>query len=177
MILSRVFCVTLTLPSLVKTCIARGIGVQTFAKDKNLGITTKKAAKPYSTNIISDHSNGLALDVWHLASVVKGHMGSLPVCITSRLSQGLWVEIVRDHLSIVRCLWGEQVPRNLLPEHRSGTIVKSMMCNAFCAAAAHDKPRQSEMPLKIDIRFACSHLCVCVCLFFNRNQSLYVIIN
>ena len=36
-----------------KPCFARGIGVQTFAKNKNLGITTKKAAKPYSTNIRS----------------------------------------------------------------------------------------------------------------------------
>ena len=161
MILSRVFCVTLTLPSLTKNpALLVALVCKHLPKTKTSESQPKKHQS--RTQQISDHSNGLALNVWHLASVVKGHMGSLPVCITSRLSQGLWVEIVRDHLSIVRCLWGEQVPRNLLSEHRSGTIVKSMMCNAFCAASAHDKPRQSEMPLKIDIRFACSHLCVCV---------------
>ena len=144
MILSRSFCVTLTIPyltvpSLVKTCITRGIGVQTFTKHTSESQPKKQQNR---TQQISDHSNGLPLNVWHLASVVKGHMGSLPVRITSRLSQGLWVEIVRDHLSIVRCLWGEQVPRNLLAKRRSGmmyslTIVKSIMCNAFCAACAH----------------------------------------
>mmetsp|Transcript_70254 Transcript_70254/g.86199 ORF Transcript_70254/g.86199 Transcript_70254/m.86199 type:complete len:401 (-) Transcript_70254:53-1255(-) len=59
----------------------------------------------------------LPLNVRHLATVIKGHMSGLPVGITSGLCQSLWVEVVLNDLALVRCLWGEQVPGNLLAMH------------------------------------------------------------
>ena len=46
--------------------------------------------------------------------MVKGHVGGLPVGISSRFGQSLRVDVVGHDLALVWRLRGEQVPRNLL---------------------------------------------------------------
>mmetsp|Transcript_15453 Transcript_15453/g.20905 ORF Transcript_15453/g.20905 Transcript_15453/m.20905 type:complete len:430 (-) Transcript_15453:20-1309(-) len=65
----------------------------------------------------SDDANGLALKVRHLAVMVEGQVGRLPVRIARVLRQGLRVHIVRHHLARVRRLGHEDVPRDLLAMH------------------------------------------------------------
>ena len=66
------------------------------------------------THQTAEHADGLSLNVWHLTSMVKGHVGGLPVGIFSGFGQSLRVEVVGHDLALVWRLWGEQVPRNLL---------------------------------------------------------------
>mmetsp|Transcript_22562 Transcript_22562/g.36870 ORF Transcript_22562/g.36870 Transcript_22562/m.36870 type:complete len:388 (+) Transcript_22562:207-1370(+) len=70
-----------------------------------------------------DDTNGLPLDVRHLATVVEGHMGGLPVGITSWLRESLRVEVVLNDLALVGCLGGEQVPWNLLAVDHLHTLL------------------------------------------------------
>mmetsp|Transcript_15387 Transcript_15387/g.29025 ORF Transcript_15387/g.29025 Transcript_15387/m.29025 type:complete len:374 (-) Transcript_15387:24-1145(-) len=62
----------------------------------------------------SNDSNGLSFNVRHLSTVIEGHVGRLPVGVARLLGQGLWVHVVLNHLPRVRCLWGEEVPWDLL---------------------------------------------------------------
>ena len=66
------------------------------------------------THPTAEHANGLSLNVWHLTSMVKGHVGGLPIGISSGFGQGLRVEVVGHNLALVWRFRGEQVPRNLL---------------------------------------------------------------
>ena len=59
-------------------------------------------------------TDGLTLDVGHLAIMVEGHMGGLPVGVTGVFRQGLRMLLVWHHLCRVRRLWGEEVPGDLL---------------------------------------------------------------
>eukprot|EP00438_Fugacium_kawagutii_P014449 Skav223496 [mRNA] locus=scaffold1160:63063:63722:+ [translate_table: standard] len=110
---------------------------------------------------MASDTNGLPLNVWHLASMVEGHVRGLPVGIASGFRQGLRVEVVLNHLACVWCLWGEQVPWNLL-QHS--------------VAALHNVQVNKEGPKTID---AMSHLSQMdanggkACEWHSMFQSLY----
>lgn len=61
-----------------------------------------------------DDPDRLALNVGHFASVVKGHMSGLPIGITCGLGQRLRMKVILNDLALVRRLWGEEIPGNLL---------------------------------------------------------------
>mmetsp|Transcript_22564 Transcript_22564/g.36878 ORF Transcript_22564/g.36878 Transcript_22564/m.36878 type:complete len:349 (+) Transcript_22564:168-1214(+) len=78
-----------------------------------------------------NHANGLSLNVWHLTSMVKGHVGGLPIGISSGFGQGLMVEVVGHNLALVWRFRGEQVPRNLLAMHH----LHALLLHSSCIAA------------------------------------------
>jgi hypothetical protein len=57
-----------------------------------------------------DDSNGLALDVWHLTTVVHDHVAGFPVHQWRLAGDGL----LADAAALVRSLRAEEVPRDLL---------------------------------------------------------------
>mmetsp|Transcript_64779 Transcript_64779/g.131664 ORF Transcript_64779/g.131664 Transcript_64779/m.131664 type:complete len:409 (+) Transcript_64779:194-1420(+) len=77
-----------------------------------------------------DDSNGLALNVRDLASMVEGHMSGFPVGISSGLCQGLWVKVIGNDLALVRSLRGKEVPWNLLAMHH----LHPLLLHGRCAA-------------------------------------------
>ena len=98
---------------LVVTHRRRGDGVQA---DLRRGLALLVRAR-------GDDADGLALDVGHLATMVKGHMASLPVGIAGVLRQGLRVKVILDDLALVRRLGCEQVPGDLLAVDHLGTLL------------------------------------------------------
>mmetsp|Transcript_39065 Transcript_39065/g.67622 ORF Transcript_39065/g.67622 Transcript_39065/m.67622 type:complete len:474 (+) Transcript_39065:97-1518(+) len=107
-----------------------------------------------------DDANGLALKVRHLATVVEGHVGRLPVGVPGRLCQGLRVLHVRHHLAHVRLLGAEDVPGDLLALHDANALLldlhspASSHCRHRHAEHAHGRERTSEHPSLLRGRLA-----------------------
>mmetsp|Transcript_38267 Transcript_38267/g.83980 ORF Transcript_38267/g.83980 Transcript_38267/m.83980 type:complete len:243 (+) Transcript_38267:589-1317(+) len=79
----------------------------------------------------SNHTDGLTLKVWHIASVVEGDVSRLPVGIAGVLRQGLRVLVVLHHLADIRCLGAEEVPWDLLALHHAHALLLGC-CGPAC---------------------------------------------
>mmetsp|Transcript_109548 Transcript_109548/g.283193 ORF Transcript_109548/g.283193 Transcript_109548/m.283193 type:complete len:413 (+) Transcript_109548:31-1269(+) len=89
----------------------------------------------------SDDADGLALDVWHIAAMLESYVSGLPIRIARVLGQGVRVDVVRNHLALVRRLRHEDVPRDLLALHHTDALLlhcrgaTGHTCCAHCGGA------------------------------------------